>query len=71
MCPNCHALTSTYRGKNKNIQSNTIISDKDFIEVLKSTPNIRQALMKLGLAPKGANYTRAKKILEIYNIIQD
>lgn len=70
LCPNCHALTNTYRGKNKNIQTNIVVSEEQFIEALNTTPNIRQALMKLGLAPKGANYNRAKKILEEYNITQ-
>ena len=70
LCPNCHALTNTYRGKNKNIQTNVVISEEQFVEALSTTPNIRQALMKLGLAPKGANYNRAKKILEEYNITQ-
>lgn len=70
LCPNCHALTNTYRGKNKNIQTNVVISEEQFVEALNTTPNIRQALMKLGLAPKGANYNRAKKILEEYNITQ-
>lgn len=70
LCSNCHALTNTYRGKNKNIQTNIIISEEQFVEALNTTPNIRQALMKLGLAPKGANYNRAKKILEEYNITQ-
>lgn len=70
LCPNCHALTETYRGRNKGIQPNVTITDEDFIQALSSTPNIRQALMKLGLAPAGANYSRAKAILEQNNIIQ-
>lgn len=70
LCPNCHALTETYRGKNKNIQSNVLVSEDDFIFALSTTPNIRQALMKLGLAPMGANYSRAKSILEKHQIVQ-
>ena len=70
LCPNCHALTNTYRGKNKSIQPNNIISDEDFIQALKQSPNIRQALIKLGLAPAGANYSRAKTLLLDNNIIQ-
>lgn len=65
LCPNCHALTKTYRGRNKKSQSNVIVSDEDFIAALKESPNIRQALLKLGLAPMGANYIRAKNLLEI------
>jgi len=70
LCPNCHALTETYRGRNKESQPNVVVTDEDFIDALSSTSNIRQALIKLNLAPAGANYTRAKSILEEYNIIQ-
>ena len=64
LCPNCHALTKTYRGKNKNIQSKVTVTDTQLLLALKSSPNIRQALIKVGLAPMGANYSRVKKILE-------
>ena len=67
LCPNCHALTDNYCGKNinKGIQK---ISDKDFVEALKDSPNIRQALRKLGLSAKGGNYQRAREIIFKYNI---
>ena len=65
LCPNCHAMTSTYRGKNKNTHPNTTVTDAEFTRALEETPNIRQALMRIGLAPKGANYSRAKKLLEL------
>ncbi len=64
LCPNCHALTKTYRGKNKNIQSKVTVTDAQLLSALRSSPNLRQALIKVGLAPMGANYSRAKKILE-------
>ena len=64
LCPNCHALTKTYRGKNKNIQSKVTVTDTQLLLALRSSPNIRQALIKVGLAPMGANYSRVKKILE-------
>ena len=70
LCPNCHALTNTYRGRNKRIQPNISVTEEDFINALSSTPNIRQALMKIGLAPMGANYSRAKAMLEKHQIIQ-
>ena len=72
LCPNCHAMTDNYRGKNKNSNNNQdeskIISELDFVNALKIKPNIRQALIYLGLAPKGANYTRAKNLMEKYGI---
>ena len=70
LCPNCHALTDTYRGRNKKKVSSNTISENEFVEALQTTSNIRQALLKLGLAPAGANYSRAKELLEKYQIIQ-
>lgn len=71
LCPNCHAMTDNYRGKNKNSESQNkpeTISESEFVEALEKMPNIRQALIYLGLAPKGANYTRAKNLMEKYGI---
>lgn len=70
LCPNCHALTETYRGRNKILQPKVLVSDEDFIQALKETSNIRQALIRLGLSPAGANYSRAKTLLLDNNIIQ-
>lgn len=53
-----------------NHDHNNYISDEDFIDALKSTPNVRQALLKLGLTAKGANYDRAYNLLNKYNITQ-
>ena len=69
LCPNCHALTDNYRGKNINKQ-HIPIDENQFVEALRSSPNIRQALISLGLAPKGGNYTRAKELLIKYDISQ-
>lgn len=70
LCPNCHALTDTYRGKNKEIgiKRKDEISEEEFVKALQNKPNIRQALLSLGLAAKGANYTRANNLIQKYNI---
>lgn len=70
LCPNCHALTETYRGKNKETYKNAPVDEKSFVEALQTTPNIRQALIKLNLQPAGANYSRAKELLNKYQIVQ-
>lgn len=62
LCPNCHSQTDTWRGRNIN-SGKTKVSDEELLEALKSSKNIRQALMKVGLAPKGANYTKAARLL--------
>ena len=66
LCPNCHALTDNYRGRNRG--KKTYISDDEFVEALRESKNIRQALLKLGLTAKGANYSRARHLIDLYKI---
>lgn len=70
LCPNCHALTDTYKGKNKEIgiKKQDEVSEEEFVKALQDKPNIRQALLSLGLVAKGANYTRANNLIQKYNI---
>ena len=68
LCCNCHALTKNYKGKN--INKDEEIDDETFINALKSTNNVRQALLKLGLTAAGGNYERAYNLINKYNIIQ-
>lgn len=62
LCPNCHSITPTWRGKNK--KSCNRVSDAAAIEAIKSEPSIRQALLKCGLAAKGGNYKRFTRLKE-------
>jgi hypothetical protein len=66
LCPNCHALTENYRGRNINRDRN--ISDEEFVEALNKSSNIRQALISIGLTPKGGNYARANELIQKYKI---
>ena len=61
LCPNCHSQTPTYRGRNKNTGKKKV-SDVELLEALKYNKNVRQALMSVGLAPKGGNYARVKRL---------
>jgi hypothetical protein len=61
LCPNCHSLTSTYRGRSKNT-GKIKVSDKDLLKSIRESSNIRQALIRVGLSPRGGNYTRATKL---------
>lgn len=61
LCPNCHSITDTYRGRNKNTGKKKV-SDEDLLTSLKENSNIRQALIAVGLSPRGGNYTRAMKL---------
>ena len=68
LCPNCHSLTSTWRGrncKNKEIK----ITDEELLRaILNNKNNISQALIEVGLVPKGGNYIRVYKIMKMANI---
>ena len=61
LCPNCHSQTDTFRGRCINTGKKKV-SDDDLIQSLKVSPNIRQALIGVGLSPRGGNYTRALKL---------
>lgn len=62
LCHNCHALTPTYRGRNIN-SGKKKVEDDTIVKLYEETGNIRQTLIKAGLAPKGGNYARVKKLI--------
>ena len=64
LCSNCHAYTETYCRKTTTV----VVEDEVLAQALKDSPNIRQALIKVGLTPKGGNYTRARELIERYKI---
>lgn len=64
ICPNCHSVTDTWRGRNKPRKNGeNKVSDQELLDALEKNSNIRQALLSVGLAAKGNNYNRAKKLL--------
>lgn len=63
LCPNCHSQTPTFRGRNSGNTRTKQVSDEDLLTALKSSDSLRQALIKVGLAPKGGNYNRCYKLL--------
>lgn len=69
LCPNCHSFTENWRGKNINSTKKEEITDEIFVEALKTSPNIRQALLRLGLTAAGGNYTRARELIHKNNIL--
>lgn len=62
LCPNCHSLTDTWRGRNTN-SGKVKVSDDELLTAYKKCGNIRRTLIEVGLAPKGANYSRVKKLV--------
>lgn len=66
LCPNCHALTDNFKGKN--IDKSKRVEDEELVEALKNSTSIRQALISVGLAGRGGNYDRAHELIIKYNI---
>jgi len=63
LCPNCHSLTKNWRGRNNKTHNLRTVTDEELLNAIKDSPSICQALWKVGLAAKGTNYTRARKLL--------
>ena len=71
LCPNCHSLTSTWRGRNKKNSNRCKISDEKLLEtLLKYNFNMRQSLISVGLAAKGGNYGRCHKLKREYEELE-
>lgn len=66
LCPNCHAQTDNY--KNRNSRSADKVDDATLVKALQEKPNVRQALISLGLSGSGGNYARAYNLANQYNI---
>lgn len=67
LCPNCHAQTNNYKGKNQ--RKRREYSEEEYAKALRENPNVRQALLSLGLDGSGGNYARAYDIAHKYNIL--
>ena len=67
LCPNCHALTENWRGKNIGNKKETV-TEIEFVNALYNNKSIRQALISLGLTGAGGNYARAYEIVNKYQI---
>ena len=69
LCPNCHAQTDNYCGRNKS--RNKKVTDEELIEALKTTTSIRQALQKVGINYSAKYYyDKAHRLIEENGIIQ-
>lgn len=68
VCPNCHSITDTWRGKNRKDRK-YVVSSLDFVAAFNNNAgNVRQALLSLGLTAKGGNYSRLYYALDLNKI---
>ena len=69
LCPNCHSITDTWRGRNKKWRDKSKpVTLEQLKDAYVKTGNVRQALLSLELAAKGGNYKRMYKALDAYDI---
>lgn len=66
LCPNCHSCTDNWRGRNRAQQK--CVSDEELVKALREEANIRRALIRVGLSPRGANYKRARMLILKYKL---
>jgi len=65
LCPNCHSITPTWRGKNR-AKKNGNLSGIEIYKLYLKCGNIHKTLLEMGMAAKGANYNRIKKVIKRY-----
>ena len=63
LCLNCHAITDNFRGKNIDNKGATKVTDDALLKALETHDSIRAALLSVGLAAKGGNYSRVYNLL--------
>jgi hypothetical protein len=66
LCPNCHALTDNWRGRNRGDKTHRIPNSTLLEVLLKHDWNFRQSLIEVGLTAKGGNYKRCHAIKREY-----
>jgi len=64
LCPNCHSYTDSWCKNKPKAQ----VTDEQLIEALQSSQSIHQALIQVGLSTAGANYDKAKALINKYGI---
>lgn len=69
LCPNCHAQTDNYCGKN--ISNTPKVTEEQFKEALEKSSSIKEALKSLGINySAGIWYKRAREIMNKNGIVQ-
>lgn len=63
LCPNCHSQTATWRGRNPAYRNDTKVDDDALLAALRAEPSVARALFSVGMAAKGGNYKRARRLL--------
>jgi hypothetical protein len=69
LCPNCHAQTENYAGRNRRGKSKKeYITEEIIVDTLKKVDNINQLLVLLGASNTNGNYKKVKRVMKKYNL---
>ncbi len=68
LCPNCHATTPNYRGKNKKSKPKVVVTDDELVSIIKDSYTIRQALIRVKLSCGAPNYKRIHTLMKNHNL---
>lgn len=69
MCPNCHAQTENYAGRNRRGKSKREYITEDLIvRTVGQVKNINQLLTHFGASNTNGNYKKVKRVMEKYNL---
>ena len=68
LCPNCHAITSNYKGRNSKKYKNYKYSDNEIIEIAKNSYSINNTIENMKYAMSKSLYERISKIISENNI---
>ena len=66
LCPNCHSITPTWRGRNK-AKKREKLSGLEIYELYLELGSIGEVLSHMGMATKGNNYSRIKRVIKRYD----
>ena len=61
LCPNCHAITPTWRGKKEGMRGK--VTDEQLAEAYRETGKPSSALQACGMAASGTNMKRMRRII--------
>jgi hypothetical protein len=68
LCPNCHAQTNTYCGKNIKTTKHKKISDETLINIIPKCKNITEVFKTTKISKAMENYNRIRSIMKIHNL---
>lgn len=64
LCPNCHSQTENFRKPRAKVS----VTDEDFVEALRNSDSISQALRNVGIGKGVGNYERAYNLIYEHDI---